>query len=481
MTMRIRTASALLLAGATMSMPLLGQVDRTLRPRPQPTPRIVLPEIQKTRLSNGLAVWLVEHRELPIVALNLVFQSGSDRDPAAKAGIASMTSELLDEGTTSRTSLAIADELESIGAVLSARSGTDGSFVMLSCLTKHLPSALDVFADVLTDPVFPAGEFERLRNQRVTSLMQQRDRPATIASLAFSRLIYGQEHPYGRDASGTEQSLAAMTRDDLVAFYSTHYRPNNAVLIAVGDIALPDLVRHLESRLGPWKAGDAPPAAFPATPAATRRTVYLIDKPEAPQSEIRIGYPAAARSTPDFFPLTLANRVLGGQFASRLNLNIREKRGFSYGVRSAFQFSKQPGPFVASGGVIATKTDSALFEFLYEIDKVHESGITQEELEFVRKGLAGNFALTFETPGQIAGSMQNLVLYDLPDDYYEKYLENLDAVSLDRVKEVSARYFDSSRMAVVVVGDLKLVRNGIEGLNLGEIVLCDVDGKPLTR
>lgn len=480
-TSRLFPATMLTLLGAAMTMYAQGELDRTIRPAPLKTPSVELPTIQKAKLKNGLSVWLVEHKELPLVAANLVFQSGSDRDPLTLPGVASMTADVLDEGTTTRDALQIADELESIGAALGVRPGTDGSFITLSVLTKHLNKALDVFADVVVNPTFPQKEFSRLVQQRRTSLMQQRDRAATIASLSFTRLIYGSDHPYGNDASGTDTSLAVMTREDLVAFYRTHYRPNNAVMVVVGDVTLKALLSALEPRLSSWQPADVPAPVFPALRPAEKRKVYLIDKQGAPQSEVRIGYPAAARNTPDFFPLTLANRVLGGQFASRLNMNIREKRGFSYGVRSAFQFNKEPGPFVASGGVVSTKTDSALFEFMYEIDKIHAEGVTQEELDFVKQGLVGNFALTFETPAQIAGAMQNLVLYSLPDDYYATYLQNIDRVSIEDVRRVSARYFDSSRMAVVVVGDLQLIRNGVEGLQLGQTVLCDVDGKPLPQ
>jgi zinc protease len=481
MNRRLLHLVSLILLGGAMTISATAQVDRTVPPPPQKTPVVELPDIQKATLDNGLRVWLVEHRELPIVALNLVFQSGSDRDPIEKPGIASMTADVLDEGTTTRDALQIADELESIGAGLGVRSGTDGSFVTLSTLAKHLDKALDVFADVVAHPTFPESECTRLIDQRRTSLMQQRDRAATIASLAFSRIIYGTEHPYGNDAGGTDTSLATMTRADLVDFYTTHYRPNNAVLVVVGDVTMDDLVEKLEHRFASWKPADVPATHFPPIPAIDHRTVYLIDKPGAPQTEVRIGYPAAARSTPAFFPLTVANRVLGGQFASRLNMNIREKRGFSYGVRSAFVFNKQAGPFVASGGVVATKTDSALIEFMYELNRTQAEGVTREELDFVKKGLVGSFALTFETPSQIAGAMQNLVLYDLPDDYYTTYLQNIDAVTLDDVKSVSAKYFDTSKMAVVLVGDLSVIRNGVDNLKLGKSVVCDVDGKPLTQ
>ena len=454
-------------------------LDRTTRPGPQPTPAIVLPEIQKATLSNGLAVWVVEKHSLPTVALNMVFQCGADHDPLDKPGIATMTAEMLDAGTTSMDALQISDKLNFLGATMSVRSNFDGTYALLATLTRHLDEALAVYADVITHPTFPQKEFERIQKQRLTSLLQQKDRAATIATLAFNHIIYGKDHPYGNDPAGTDSSVKAMTREDLLKFYSACYRPNGTTLIVVGDVTLNGITEKLEKAFAGWKQGPVPSVAFPPTPTISVRKVYLIDKPGAPQSEIRIGYPSLARSTPDYFAVTVMNRILGGQFSSRLNMNLRERHGYTYGARSGFSFNKKPGPFVASGGFVSTKTDSSLHEFFYEIGRTHAEGLTGEELEFSKKGLTGSFALGFETPAQIAGALQNLVLYGLPEDYYRTYLQNIDKVSLDDVKRVSGTYLDPAKMAVVVVGDVKSIRDGVEKLKLGETVMCDVDGNPL--
>lgn len=456
-------------------------LDRSTRPEPLKTPDIKLPKIQKAALKNGLAIWLVEQHELPIVAFNLVIQAGSDHDPLDKPGIASLTADLLDEGTLTRDALAIADELEFIGANLGTRSDVDGSYITLSTVTKRLDAALNVYTDVIANPSFPQKDFERIRKQRETALLQQMDRPAAIASLAFARIIYGPTHPYGNDASGTEKSLNEITRDDLVHFYSTYYRPNNATLIIVGDVTLADIVQRLEKLLAGWTPATVPAFEVPKTPSPEKRRVYLIDKPGAAQSELRIGYPAAARNTTDFFPIMLMNRVLGGQFTSRLNLNLREKHGFTYGARSNFTFNKGAGPFIASSAVITEKTDSSLQEFKYEIDRMYADGVTPEELSFVKKGYAGNFTLNFETPGQIAGALQNIILYNLPEDYYSSFLSNINKVTVDDVQSAAKRYMDSSRMAFVVVGDLKVIRDGVEKLAFGETVLCDVAGNRIPK
>jgi zinc protease len=456
-----------------------GDIDRTKRPAGKPTPVMTLPQIQKTTLSNGLAVWLVERHQLPTVAFNLVVMAGSDHDPVTLPGLASMTADVLDEGTATRTSLQISDEMESVGAMFGIGSSMDASSATLSVLSKYLDKALEVYADVLTNPVFPEKEFERLRKQRTTSLMQQKDQPTTIANNVFSHILYGENHPYGVNPAGTEASLKAMTTADLKKFYSTYYRPNNSTLIVVGDATLETLKPKLEAALAGWKSADVPSFTVPPPPPPGQMTVYLVDKPGAPQSEIRIGYPALQRNTPDFFPVVVMNRLLGGQFTSRINLNLREKHGYTYGARSSFNFQKGVGPFSASSGVITEKTDSSVHEFLHEIDLMHTGGMTAEELAYVKKGIVGNFTIGFETAAQISQSLGSVVIYGLPEEYFSQYLQNIEEVTTVDISRVAASYLDTSKMAIVVVGDLAKIRPGIEALGLGHVVICGTDGKPL--
>jgi len=479
---RLRLIFYLLLAGSVAlqsSATAQETLDRTVRPKLGPTPEVRLPKIQKTELPNGLKVWLVEAHKVPIVAFNLVMFAGSECDPLTAPGLASMTATMIQEGTSTRTSLQIADELDAIGAAMNISSQTDFAGASLNCLTKHMDAALAVFGDVLTHPTMPEKEFVRVKNDRLTSLLQQKDRATTIATMAFGKLIYGNSHPYGNDASGTEQSIKDLTRDDLVRFYQTHYRPNNATLVVVGDVTMELMLPRLTKAFSDWKQADGTVIETFATPSVETRKLYLVDKPGAPQSEVRIGYPALARSTPDFFSVNLMNTILGGQFTSRLNSNIRERRGFSYGVRSMFQFNRLPGPFVASGAVQTAKTDSALQEFLREIDLMREKGLTAEELEYAKNRTKGVFVAGFETPAQIAGGLVNLVVYKLPDDYFVNYLKNFDAVTLADVQRVAKQYLDSSKMVIVVVGDVKTIRPGIEHMKFAPVVVTDVAGNPV--
>jgi zinc protease len=454
-------------------------LDRTKIPSPKPAPEIHLPDIQKAKLANGLQVWLVEMHKLPTVAFNLVLQSGSERDPVTMPGLASMTAALLNEGTQTRDAMKVSNDLEAIGASVNVGASADGTSATLSVLSKNLDKGLEIYTDILTHPAFAQKDFERLRDQRVTGLIQQRDRPPMIASNAFNYVLYTASHPYGNNASGTEESLGKMTVADIQKFYSDNYRPNNGTLIVVGDVTMSQIKDKLDGMLSGWTSKDVASFTVPAPPQVDQTRVYLVDKPGAPQSEVRIGDPAVARNTPDFFPLLVMNRVLGGQFTSRLNLNIRERHGYTYGVSTRFTYQKGVGPFVAGGGIVSAKTDSALIEFVKEIDSMQQHGLTADELDFSKKGTVGGFALSFETPAQIAGALQNIVLYGLPDDYYRTYLQNIDKVSLDDVNRVASKYLKMKNMVVLVVGDLASIRPGIEKLNLGPITVLDVDGKPI--
>ncbi len=454
-------------------------LDRTRRPPLGPLPRVTLPPVQKGELSSGLAIRLVEQHSNPQVVISIVLQSGASMDPRGKSGTAALTAELLDSGTRSRDALGISESVEFIGASLSFRTGADATFGTLLTLNRHLGEGIALFADILANPTFPLREFERLRAQRLTSLVEEKDRAASVASNAFMRVIYGDDHPYGKDPSGTEESVTGLTRDDVCGFCTDHYVPSNATLIVVGDTTMADVLPLLERELGHWRGVPRRAAvALPPPPASPRR-VYLIDRPGAPQSEIRIGSPALARNSPDYFPATIMNRVLGGQFSSRINMNLREKRGLTYGARSSFIFLKQPGPFMVAGGFTGSKTGDAAEQLLLEIGAMHREGVTAEELEFSRTGLSGGFALSFETPFQVAGALQSTVLYGLPDDYYERYIQNLASVTSGDVMRVARSALDPQAMAIIVVADADGTREGLESLGRGEVVILDTQGAPI--
>ena len=449
------------------------------RPVPRPGGPIIFPGIQKAHAENGLPIWLVERHDLPLVTIHFVFHAGADRDRPGMLGLATMTVESLDAGTETMTTQKVAERMDAIGARLRQHATVDGASVSLTVLSSHLDEAASVMAEVIARPTFPAEEFDRRIRQRRSALLQELDKPASVAWRALNRILYGPDHPYGNDPDGYDESLAAMSRDDAVRFWSDSYRPNNGTLIAVGDTTLDRLREVLNRELGTWRGSGLGAGDAPVSPPLGARRVFLINMPHAPQSEIRIGRPAISRASPDVYAVSLMNRILGGQFSSRLNANLREKRGLTYGVHTAFFLNKGNGPFVASTGVVQARTDEAVREMVFEIERMHTEGLSEEELRFSQTGQIGSFALSLETPAQIAGAMHLIALYGLPDDYLEHYTRRLEEITPDDIRRVSLRYLNTGEMAVLVVGDLTEIRKGVEELRLGEIVVCDPQGNPL--
>lgn len=454
----------------------LAQTDRTKKPEPQKIPPLKLPSIQRAALSNGLGIMLVEHHELPVVQMQLVICSGSSLDPAGKSGLALLTAQMADEGTTKRDALKIADDLDFIGANLSVGSSDDATFASLLTIKEHLAAALDIYADVIQNASFPATEWDRIKKSHLAGLLAQKDQPATVASNVFAKITYGSDHPYGNPSQGTEASVGAITLDDLKSYYETHYKPNNGTLIVVGDVTMKEIRPLIEKHLGGWKKGTAPKPAFSKAPTVDATRIFLIDKPEAAQSEIRIGHVGTSRSTKDYFALTVLNTILGGQFSSRINMNLRESKGYTYGARSQFVMIKEAGPFVASSAVRTNVTDSSVIEFMSELRKIVAEDVTSQELEFAKNSLIRRQAQTFETPGQIAGQLMNLVLYDLPDSYFNNYVQEFETIAVADVRKAARAYIHPDKSNIVIVGDVAAIRGGLEQLGYGAAKILSPDG-----
>jgi zinc protease len=450
--------------------------DRTAPPKPGPPPALNLPAIQKRQLSNGLPVWIVELHEVPVVQVSLVVFSGSADDPAGKFGTASLAAAMLEEGAGSRTALQVADAVDFLGADLGTSSGSDATAVRLHVPVARLADALPIMADVALRPTFPDGELARLRQERLTSLLQGRDDAATLASLAFSKVLYGPAHRYGTAMMGTADTIKAMTAADLRAFYASAFRPANAAMLIVGDVTPDKAVPLVESSFGGWRAQGqtVAPVALPPVRQPAKREVYLVDKPGAPQSQIRIGWVGVARATPDYFPIQVLNTLLGGSFDSRLNMNLREKHGYTYGAGSAFDMRASAGPFSASAGVQTDKTAEALKEFFNELNGVLQP-VPPGELTRTKNYVSLRFPSGFETTGDISRRLEEMVVYHLPEDYFSKYVQNIEAVTTADVQRVAQKYVQPNRFAVVVVGDLKTIEPGIRALNLGTIKVLKVD------
>lgn len=450
--------------------------DRTAPPRPGAPPALKLPPVQKHKLSNGLSVWVVEQHEVPVAQINMILRAGSAVDPAGKFGVASMTAAMLDEGAGTRSALELADAIEFLGANLSTTSTFDYSAIRTSVPVARLSDALPLMADVAIRPTFPDQELERLRKERLTQLLQARDDPQAIVQIAFPRIVFGQAHRYGTSAMGASAELKSMTADDLRSFHRAYYRPEHATLVVAGDVTAGAVLPELERVFGSWQgAGDSSTiASVPEAPQLAKRQIYLIDKPGAAQSQIRIGWVGVRRSTPDYATIEVLNTILGGAFTSRLNQNLREKHGYSYGAGSAFDARLSPGLFFATAGVQTDKTAEALREFFNELTGILEP-IPQEELEKAKNYVALGLPAEFETTGDLARKIEEQIVYGLPDEYFPSFVRAVTQVTAADAQKAAARYIQPDKFAVVIVGDRKVVESGIRALNLGPIEMMTVE------
>jgi predicted Zn-dependent peptidase len=450
--------------------------DRSAPPPLGPTPTLVLPAVHKRALADGLPVWIVEKHAVPVVQVNLIVGAGAGADPVSRFGLASLTAAMLDEGAAGKDALAVADAVDFLGADLTTASSYDASFVNLHVPVARLAPALAIMADVALRPTFAEADLDRLREERLTSLRQARDVPPAIAAAAFPLLVYGASHRYGIGTAGTEETLGAFTPADLRDFHARYYRPDNATLVVVGDVTPDAVLVELERAFGAWRAvGPKPePPAVAPPPKPGPRTVYLVDKPGAAQSVIRIGWAGVPRSTPDFFALEVLNTILGGSFTSRLNQNLREEHGYTYGAGSAFDMRLGAGPFFATASVQTDKTAEAITEFFKELEGVRQP-VPAAELEKAKNYVARSYPGQFETTRGVAAQLGEAIVYDLPADYFTTYVGRIEAVTADAVERAADTYITPDQFAVVVVGDRAAVMEKIEALKLGPIKVLSVN------
>jgi zinc protease len=472
----MRLSHALVIASLAVSVAVSAQApDRTKPPTSGPPPLLKLPAIQKRQLGNGLPVWIVELHKVPVAQVNLVVFSGGADEPAGKFGVTSLTTAMIEEGAGSRSALQIADAIDFLGADLEAGSTFDASTVRLHVPVARLADALPIMADEAIRPTFGQEELERLRQQRLTALLQARDDPGTIAAQAFSRILYGQAHRYGTAMAGTAKTITALTAADLRARFAASFGPGNSALLVVGDIVPDKSMALLESGFGGWRSqASAALARPPVVDQPARREIYIVDKPGAPQTQIRIGGIGVPRSTADYFPIQVMNTILGGSFSSRLNMNLREKHGYTYGATSGFDMRAGAGPFAAAAGVQTDKTSESLKEFFNELNGILQA-VPAEELARAKNYVSLRFPSGFETTSDISRRLEEALIYHLPDDYFSKYVQNIEAVTAADVQRVARKYIQPSRFVVVVVGDRKVVEPGIQALGLGPIKTLGID------
>jgi zinc protease len=442
--------------------------DRSKPPELGPPPTLKLPPVHRLKMDNGAKILLLEKRNVSLVQVNLVVRAGYSSDPEGLSGLASMTADMMDEGAGGRDALQLADEIDFLGARLSVRAAGHHTTVSLHTPRSRLDAALRLMADVALRPDFPAEELERQRLERLNQLLAVRDEPRAIASVIFDRTLYGPEHPYGKMSTGDEASIRAVKVEDLRRFHDTYFRPNNAFFVVVGDVSMGEIRPLLETLFGDWERGIVPVATWPDAEQVERREIYLVDKPGAAQSEIRIGRIGVPRLTEDYYPLVVMNTVLGGSFTSRLNSNLREEHGYTYGARSFFDFSTLPGPFQAGAAVQTAVTAAALTEFMKELDGMLEP-VPEGELTRAKNFVALRYPSRFQTVAGIAGQLTELELYGLGDDYFNDYVDRILSVTQADVERVAREYIVPEAMAIIVVGDRAAIEESVRALNLGPL------------
>jgi zinc protease len=436
------------------------------------------PPLQSAELPNGLRVIVCERRGLPKVAVGLVVRSGAAEDPIDRAGTAWMTAEMLDEGTTSRSALQIQAELDLLGTSLGTSAESEVSHASLETLKKYLRPSLDVMADLVLNPSFPEEELERQRRQRLDGILQERNSPPNIARKVFRTVLFGESHPFGREVAGHEASVQAITRSSLQDYYNRYWKPNHSALIFAGDVDLDEAVRLAEGSLGRWQAGPVAATEMQLVRPPAGLRICLIDRQDAPQSQVRFGSIGPRRSNEDLYAIELMNTVLGGAFSSRLNLNLREDKGYTYGASSMFAYGRRLGFWAAGAGVQTQFTCETLLEFRKEVRQIRdERMITADELEMAKTNLIRGFAQRFETLGRLVDQIVDVVSFDLPLEDIQQYPQSMENVSLEKAREAARKYLTPDDAVAVIVGDRKKIEQPVRELNLGEVLVMNARGE----
>lgn len=450
---------------------------RATAPLPGPPRKYQFPAVTRRTLPNGLRVLVAENHTAPLVSMRTLVRSGADRDPAELAGVAGLTADLLDEGAGSRDAIRLAEDIGLLGGSLGTGADWDAAYASIDVLSRNATPTAEILADVSFRATLPQDAFDRVRSERLTDILQQRDEPSAIAGKRFASLLYGTG-VYGNSVIGTNETVSRITLDDVRRYYAQHYLPNNSSLIVAGDIDPDDVADLAEKAFADWKRGPEPPEPKIAPNLFDSSRLYIIDRPQAVQSEIRIGHVGVPRSCEDYFPLSVMNALLGGVFNSRINLNLREKHGYTYGARSAFSFRRMAGPFVVAAPVRNEVTRESVTEILAELRRIRTGDVEDRELDDTKNYLMGVFPATVQSSSDIAGRLLDMELYGLPEDYFDRYRENIGAVSKDHIARVADKYIDPDRALIVVVGHAAQIREPLGSLGL-PVHELDIEGAPI--
>ena len=454
----------------------MSRVDRSTLPAPGPSGPFRFPAIHRRVLSNGLEVRAISHHNVPVASVVLLVPAGTAADPPDRPGLAAFTADLLDEGSAGRSAIEVADALARCGADLDIDVGPDATAITLTTLTQFLGPGLALLGEMVMAPNLAQTDIERVRKLRFERLRQLRDHPPAVAERAFLRLLYS-DHPYGHLGLGSEASLEATTHADVRGFHAGAFVPGGATVIIAGDEQAENLFAATADVFGGWVAPTAPSSVnrdsgLAPPPRAPQHRLAIVPRPGAAQSEIRIGHVCASRETPDYHALVVLNMILGGQFVSRVNMNLRQDKGYTYGVRTGFDLRRGLGPFALSTSVGTDVTAPAIREAMKELEDIRGARpATADELSLARASVTRGYPRGFETAQQVARGVSQLALHGLPDSYFEEFVPRIDAVTLDDINRVAAAYLDPTRMVTLAVGDHDKVGPTLASLNLGEPVV----------
>ncbi|MBL7191430.1 insulinase family protein [bacterium] len=433
---------------------------------------VILPDIQTKVLDNGLKIIVIPHNELPVAAFELMIKSGSLNDPLGKAGLASFTASLLRKGTETRSATEIAEEIDFIGGDLSAGSSWDRTYVTCQVLKRYFDIGLDLMSDIVLHPVFKEDEIERLCLQSISSYKMNLDDPGNLADENFASFLFG-EHPFGFPSGGTDETIAAITRDEIVKFYESHYIPGNSMIVAAGDVEPAEVFKAVEAKFGDWKESGITKETLPELTDIEGYKILLVNKPDATQSQIRMGRFGVARSNPDVFPIILMNYIYGGGgFSSRLMKTVRSEMGLTYSIYSNFEMHLEPGAFEISTFTKNESVKDAITEILAQMHRMKADDVMVEELRDAQSYRTGSYPMRFETPAQIAEQVMAVELYELGDDYIETYRDKVQAVTVEQVRQAAEKYLDPDNLAIVVVGNKDEIYDQLAGF--GEVQVVEI-------
>ncbi len=462
------------------AMKTAAAIDRSKEPALGSAMSLKLPAMERATLPNGLKIVLAERHTAPVVHFNLMVNGGASADPADAPGTANLEQGMLGEGTTTRDSLKIAEDLESLSANFNAGVDRDVAFAELDALKANLDRSLDIYADLILRPAFSQKEFERVQKQELAAIAREKVTPNSTVSRVVPQLIYGKGNPYAEFLTGTDASVSKMTREDLAKYHDTWFKPNNATLVIVGDTTLAEITPRLTQLFGSWKSGDVAAITIPQVSDPQKDEVYLIDRPGSAQSLIVTAQLAPPQSDPDALALGLVNGVFGGGFASRINMNLREDKHWSYGVSSGLRAARGQRLFMSSSPVQTDKTKESMEQLVEEFKNIVGSKpISAEEVKTQQADATLSLPGRFETVAQVSTGYSTILEYNLPEDYYNTYTEKVLALTPEKMNEIAKKYIQPGHLVWLVVGDMSKVEAGIRELKIGEVHKIDADGNPV--